>query len=111
MRIENNREIRSQRAMRWMVLALVIVAVAVVLVLLLPGQETGAAVNTAAVPTYPERVACPVEADYYDDNGELDWDSYMADYDLWWEDQQSRLELPADYAAGLEGDREMQNAE
>lgn len=102
MRIENNREIRSQRAMRWMVLALVIVAVAVVLVLLLPGQETGAAVNTAAVPTYPERVACPVEADYYDDNGELDWDSYMADYELWWEDQQSRLELPADYAAGLE---------
>lgn len=37
MRIENNKEIRAQRALRWMILALVIVAVAVAVVLLVPG--------------------------------------------------------------------------
>ena len=37
MRIENNKEIRSQRALRWMILALVILAITVLLVILAPG--------------------------------------------------------------------------
>lgn len=102
MRIENNKEIRAQRALRWMILALVIVAVAVAVVLLVPGQASDTAADAVAAPVYPARVPCPIEENYYTEAGELDWDSYMADYDLWWEDQQSRLTLSTDYASGLE---------
>lgn len=102
MRIENDATVRSQRAKRWILLAVAILVIAVVVALLVPGGSEAAAASALAEPTYPERVACPIEADYYDENGELDWEGYMADYDLWWADQQSRNALPADYAAGLE---------
>ena len=102
MRIENNREIRSQRALRWMILALAILAITVLLVILAPGGAVAGTANALATPEYPERVACPIEEDYYGENGELDWERYMADYDLWWAQQQERRELPANYAAGLE---------
>lgn len=103
MRIEDNKQLRSQRAMRWILLALAIVAIAVAASLLLqPSDRMVGTANALAEPEYPRMTPYPLEEDYMDDAGQLDSDAYFQAYDLWWADQQYRWEQEPNYADGLQ---------
>ncbi|MCI8447701.1 MAG: serpin family protein [Eubacterium sp.] len=82
--------------------AVALAAAAAVCIMLWPrGAADTVTAHALAEADYPEMAPFPDETKYMR-NGELDFDAYMEDYDVWWADIRQRGELTG-YEKGLDG--------
>lgn len=82
-------------------------AVAAVLALVILFTSVGApttvqAAGLIAAPEYPQMAAFPLEEDFTDANGELDWESYLEAYNTWQNDLSAQREPHDGYADNLQ---------
>ena len=67
----------------------------------LPAEEKGGGVRALALAAYPERVAYPIESDYFTEDGQFDGKGFMEAYEAWFEERRRQLGQPEGYDQGL----------